>query len=148
MSGSATPALIGIVVGIISTLITIFLTPRVQFYFWRRQRLSEIRLAAINEINNLAADFLTNYISNTKYHPADQFFASFMAASANIEALFSEKAFVLFKGLEVMIGPNLGPGKGSVDAFVKARDIALRALYQEAIGQKSKHLIASLNRKV
>ena len=147
MSTTAIPALIGVFVGIISTLITIFLTPRVQFYFWRRQRLSEIRVAAIDGMNNLAADFLTNYISNSQYRPTDQFFASFMAASANIQALFSEHTFDLFKGLEVMVGAHLGPAKGSVDAFIKARDGALRALYQEAIGQTSKHLIASLNRK-
>jgi len=143
MSGSATPALIGIVVGIISTLVTIFLTPRIQFYFWGRQRLSEIRLAAIAEINNLLADFLTNYINDSNYHPADQFFASFMAASANIKALFSEKAFGVFKELEVMIGPNLGPAKGAVDVVVSARDAALRALYQEAIGHQPKQTVGS-----
>lgn len=143
MSGSATPALIGILVGIISTLVTIFLTPRIQFYFWGRQRLSEIRLAAIAEINNLVADFLTNYISNPKYHPADQFFASLMAASANIEALFSKKAFGIFKELEIMISPNLGPANGAVDAVVRARDAALRALYQEAIGHQPKQTVGS-----
>jgi len=146
MSDSTTPALIGIVLGIISTLITIFLTPRIQFYFWGRQRLSEIRLAAIAELNKLVADFLTNYMKNPKYQPADQFFAAFMVASANIEALFSRKVFVIFKELEVMIGPNLGPAKGAVDEVVRARDKALQALYKEVIGHQPKQTVQQSKR--
>ena len=134
MPGSVVPSLVGITVGVISTLITIFLTPRIQFYFWGRQRLSEIRLAAIAEVNGLLSDFLTSYMRDSKFQPANQFFASFMTASANIKALFSESSFRVFKDFEVFIGPNLGPAKGAVDVVVEARDAALRELYKEAIG--------------
>jgi hypothetical protein len=138
MSDSITPALIGVIVGIISTLLTIFLTPHIQHYFWVYQRLSDIRLAVIKELNNLAAEFLNNYLNDPKYRPTDQFFKSFMVVTANIKALFSQKAFDCFKEFEVIIGPGLGPSKGSIEAFIRARDTALRALYDEAIGKVGK----------
>jgi hypothetical protein len=134
MSSSIVSSIVGIFVGIIGTLLTIFLTPRLQHHFWGKQRLSEIRLNAIKDMNSLLADFLTHYIDNSKFRPNNDFFASFMAASANIEALFSRKTFGVFKELEVMVGPNLGPAKGAVDKVVQARDRALHALYEEAIG--------------
>jgi len=138
MSDSITPALIGVIVGIISTLLTIFLTPRIQHYFWVYQRLSDMRLPVIKEFNNLAAEFLNNYLNDLKYHPTDQFFKSFMVVTANIKALFSQKAFDCFKEFEVMIGPDLGPSKGSTESFIRARDTVLRALYNEAIGKIGK----------
>jgi hypothetical protein len=134
MSGSVVPSLVGVVVGVVSTLVTIFLTPRLQFYFWGKQHLGENRLDAIKDMNSLLADFLTQYIKNQEQTPSDNFFKSFMAASANIEALFSKKTFKVFKELEVMIGPKLGPAKGAVDIVIEARDKALRTLYREAIG--------------
>jgi hypothetical protein len=138
MSSLVTPGLVGFAVGILSTLITIFLTPWIQFRFWGRQRLSEVRLATIAEANSLLSDFMTHYMANSGFRPSEQFFASFMAASANIKALFSENAFRAFKNLEVFVGPNLGPAKGAVDAVIEARDVALRALYGEAIGRQPK----------
>lgn len=107
MSNSIIPAVIWVIVGIISTLLAIFLTPRIQHYFWVYQRLSDIRLAVIRELNNLAVEFLNNYLDAHKYHPTDQFFKSFMAMSASIKALFSKKTFDCFKEFELMIGPNL-----------------------------------------
>lgn len=138
MSNSIIPAVIGVIVGIISTLLTIFLTPRIQHYFWVYQRLSDIRLAVIRELNNLAAEFLNNYLNDHKYHPTDQFFKSFMAMGASIKALFSQKTFDCFKEFELMIGPNFGPNKSSTEAFIKSRDTALRTLYDEAIGKIGK----------
>jgi len=133
MSDFITPALIGV----ISTLLTLFLTPRIQHYFWGYQRMSELRLAAYKELNSLAAEFFNNYINNPEYRPTEQFFKSLMVLTADIKVLFSQKAFDRFKEFEIMIGPNLGPaGKGSFEAFIKARDAALRALYAEAVVAK------------
>ena len=57
--------------------------------------------------------------------------------TAELKVLFSQRAFDRFKELEVMIGPNLGPtGKGNVEAFITARDAALRALYSEAMAPR------------
>lgn len=133
MSGFIIPALIGI----ISTLLTLFLTPRIQHYFWGYQRMSELRLAAYKQLNGLAAEFLCNYGNNPQYRPTEQFFRSLMILSADIKVLFSQKAFDKFKEFEIMIGPNLGPtGKGSFEAFIRARDAALRALCAEAVVAK------------
>jgi hypothetical protein len=133
MSSSVMPSIVGIFVGIIGTILTIFLTPRLQHRFWGKQRLSEIRLDAIKDMNSLLADFLTHYIDNPSFRPNIDFFTSLMEANANIEALFSAKTFGVFKELEVMVGPNLGPAKGAVDQFIEARNRALHALYWEAI---------------
>lgn len=137
MSDFITPTLIGTLIGITSTLLTLFLTPRVQHRFWGYQRLSEIRLAVLKEMNRLAAEFLNNHIKDPQYRPTDQFFKALMITSANINVLYSHTAFKCFKEFEAMIGPNLGPtGNGSVEAFIKARDAALRALYNEVIAPK------------
>jgi hypothetical protein len=130
-------AIISVLIGVSSTLLTIFLTPRLQHYFWGYQRMGELRLAALREVNNLAAEFLFNYIKDSNYHPTDQFFMSWMITTTSIKALFSQTAFDRFKELDNMIGPGLGPtGKGSTEAFIKARDAGLRALYDEAVAAK------------
>lgn len=126
-------AIISVLIGVVSTLLTIFLTPSLQHYFWGYQRLSEIRLAVVKEVNDLSAEFLNNYLNNNRYRPTDVFFRSLMVVTANITALFSQKALDRFKEVQVMI-PNLGPdGKGTPEAFIKVRDAALRALYDEAV---------------
>jgi hypothetical protein len=133
MSDIVTPALIGV----ISTLLTLVLTPRIQHYFWGYQRMSELRLATLKEVNDLAAEFLNNYLKDLQYRPTEQFFRSLMVTTANVKILFSKEAFDRFKEFEVMIGPNLGPtAKGSMEAFIKARDMALRALYAEVVTAK------------
>jgi hypothetical protein len=133
MSSVIVPALIGIA----SALLTLLLTPRIQHYFWGYQRMSELRLAVYKELNGLAAEFLTNYGSNPNYRPTDEFFKALMVLTANIKTMFSEKAFNTFKEFEIMIGPNLGPtGRGSFEAYIRARDRALDALYREAVVAK------------
>ena len=135
---NTTALLIGMIGSIMGSLVTIFLTPRLQHYFWGYQRLGEIRLSAINELNSLAAEFLNEYMKNPNptFRPDDAFFRRLMVASANMKVLFSEEAYRAFKGFEVMFGPNLGLAKGAVDVFVDARDKALTALYKEAVRAK------------
>ena len=101
--------------------------------------MGELRLAALKEVNNLAAEFLFNYIKDSNYHPIDQFFISWMITTTSIKALFSQTAIDRFMELDVMIGLGLGPAKGSTEAFIKARDAALRALYDEAVAAKWFH---------
>ncbi len=129
-SSIITPALIGIV----STLITLVLTPRLHHHFWGYQRMSELRLGVFKQVNDLAAEFLNNYLNDQEYRPSDDFFRVMLVATANVKILFSQRAVDRFKQVEPMIGPNLGPtGRGSVDAFVETLDAALRALYSEAV---------------
>jgi len=127
-----TPTLIGI----ISSLVTVILTPRLQHYFWGYQRLSELRLSALREANDLTAEFLNNHIVNPGFQPSPSFFKTLTVLTANIRVLFSKKSFTSFKALEVMIGPNLGPSGGSVDEFIKKREALIRSLYKEAVVAK------------
>jgi hypothetical protein len=46
------------VCGILGTLLTIFVTPCLQHYFWKRQKREEIRFTIVNEVNRLAAQFM------------------------------------------------------------------------------------------
>jgi hypothetical protein len=132
MSEFITPALIGL----FSTLVTLFLTPRLQHYFWGYQRLSELRLSILREINDLTADFLNNYMNNSSYQPLPSFFKTLTVLAANIRVLYSAQSFTHFKALEIMIGPNLGPSGGSVEQFIEKRELLLKALYKEAVVAK------------
>ena len=57
-SGLFTPALIGAA----GSLLAILLTPRLQHWFWKRQRRAELLSATLNEFNLLAAEFLSLYV--------------------------------------------------------------------------------------
>ena len=50
MSDPQLTTLISAVSAISATLITIFLTPKLQHYFWKHQRRAELRLDVINEV--------------------------------------------------------------------------------------------------
>jgi len=133
-----TIALVSAGSSVMASLLTIWLTPRLQHYFWKRQRLDDLRLDAINEFNRLAAEFLFEYSSAPQtYKPSAEWFKTFLALISNIKARFSEKAFSAFKTMEVLIGPGtpgLGPeGNKTISDFVEARDAALRALYAEVV---------------
>lgn len=133
----AIAALMGVVVGILGSYGGIVLTNRLQVGRERKARVSEYRLTVFKEVNDLAAEFLNNYLKDpSQYRMTDQFYRALMVTAANIKVSFSQKAFDSFKEFEVMIGPNLGPGKGSTEAFIKARDVALCALYDEAVATK------------
>lgn len=77
---------------IIASLLTIFLVPRLQHHFWKYQRREELRLAAIDEVNRLAAEFITGYIgakgTGQNFRPDIKFFQSLQAATAQVRVLF------------------------------------------------------------
>src|SRR6266851_2953452 len=113
---------------ILGSLLTIWLTPRLQHHLWKRQRRDDLRLAAINEFNRLTSDFVTEYIAApATYKPSLDWHKAFSALSANINALFTFEGFAAFKNVEVMVGPGtpgLGP-LGNATNFVDSRDAAL-----------------------
>lgn len=133
----------GFLNGFAGALLAILLTPLLQHYFWSFQRLSELRFNATNEVNKLMAGYLTNCISESMkrhaYDPDKEFYQSLMVVEAQIQTLFSAKAYTAFKELEKMIGshsteagfPQFGPSKMTVDDCVRAKEIMLRALYKE-----------------
>lgn len=98
------------------------------------ERLTELRLAVIDELNELTAEYITKYIENPEeYRPTTEFFQRVLMATDRIRNIFSGAAFDAFKRMEVMIGPNLGPtGEGAVHRFIEARNAALAVLYREA----------------
>lgn len=116
---------------IIATLLTLFLTSRLQHYFWKSQRREELRLAAIKEINRLTAEFIANSTADSAFTPSQEFLQALHAASADLRALFSSRAWRAFREMEIMIAPNLGGGDHTVADLIAARDRALRVLYQE-----------------
>lgn len=118
-----------------SSLLTIYLT---HYHFWKYQRRGELRLKAIDELNQQMGEFITAYMEAESKKDEDfrldnKFFESFQVTTAKIKALFPAPSFDTFKKLEVMIGPNLGPEpkQQTVDDFIQARDEVLRSLYVE-----------------
>jgi hypothetical protein len=100
-------------------------------------RLAELRLSVIEELNDLTAFYITKYTENHQFRPDVAFFQQMLMTTDRIRHLFSTAAFDAFKRVEIMIGPNLGPvGQGAIHRFIEARNEALGALYQEVgIGQ-------------
>jgi len=79
-----------IITGILAALLTIFLTPRLQHYFWKRQRRSEFLISIINVMNRLIAEFITEHAANQsdpQWKPQPEFFKSWNATSAQLKAL-------------------------------------------------------------
>ena len=120
-------------VAISSSLLTIFLTPRLQHHFWKYQRCDELRLEAINEFNRLTNEFLAAQNFGRPIHDPERWFAAMNTAAARVEVLFSDHASLAIKAVDNMIKPGVRlQGEGAED-FVKVRDAALRALYREVI---------------
>ncbi len=121
-------------VGIVGSLITLFLAPLIQNYFWHYQRRSEIQLRAIDQLNHFASEFMNSTIQIQNAPISAQLFQNLSVVDAQIMALFSDESYQRFKELEVMVGPNMGGHP--VHEFVEARDRALRVLYDEVIRPK------------
>ncbi len=72
---------------VLATLLTIFLTPRLQHHFWKYQRRAELRLSVISEINKLLAEFITDHIEamncGQDFRPDKEFFWALQAGPPN-----------------------------------------------------------------
>ncbi len=77
-------------------LISVLLTPKLQHYFWKHQRRVEVRLATINELNELASQFLYG-VTAGPYTPPAEFHRSMQVTLAKLKFWFSEGAFRVFK---------------------------------------------------
>jgi len=96
-------------------------------------RLAELRLAVIDELNDLTASYIVAYMENAQFRPSVDFFKRLLMLTDRLRNLFSQAAFDAFKQVDAMIGPNLGPtGEGAVHKFIEARNAALAILYREA----------------
>lgn len=77
-------------VGIAGALITVFLAPAIQNYFWRDQRRSEIQLKAIEQLNNFASQFVNSVIQIRQVVINPEMFENLSIVDAQIKALFSQ----------------------------------------------------------
>ncbi len=133
-----------VITGVAATLLTIYLTPKVQHHFWKLQRLAELRFATAKEVKRLLAEYLAGYISrdtevDPSWKPSRVFFISLHAVMTDLRMFFSDKAWNAFKGVEVLLTATGGlghPGDRKTDQdFIDARDKAMRTFYEE-IGLK------------
>lgn len=129
------PALIGFLAGVLVTLLTIFLTPLLQHYFWIGRQREEVRLKTIEEINALLSGYITEHIHaehrGERYDPPVSFFHSLRVAEVKLRVLFSEGTVAAYTRAQVMVSHGgLGPG-GTVEGFAAAHEDALRAMYRE-----------------
>ena len=88
----------------------------------------------------MTAQFIQQWIAangaKQEYHPASEWYEDFSSAEAAVKALFAADTYRMFKNLENRIEPNLGTIDSpypNVNAFIKARDAAVKALYREVI---------------
>jgi len=122
------------------SLLAIFATPALQHNFWKRQRRAELKLKTAETINTLTSQFIQQWIAangtKQKYRPTLEWYESFSAVDAAVKALFTVETYGVFKLVETKIGPDLGTFDSpypNVNAFIEARDAAVKALYSEVI---------------
>jgi hypothetical protein len=104
----------------------------------RRASKAELQLKAIDTINTLTSQLVTNFTDDDKHVPSNEWFSSFSAASSMVKALFDEERYAKFKSLEILVGPGLSSEEiGATFAvwkFVEAKNAAVKAMYDQVIG--------------
>jgi hypothetical protein len=92
--------LIPAVTAFLAALLAIFLAPRFQHYFWKRQKREEIRLGIATEVNRPAAEFKTSYLFKDEVENitdrARSFFQAWISISGQIKDLFSPSTYHAF----------------------------------------------------
>jgi hypothetical protein len=136
---SATPFLVGAIVGIMSALLTILITPNLQHYFWRRQRHAEWQFAMIEELNMLIAAMeprLAGLVSGVMGQEERQTYQEMVGLLANIRALFfplaSERCQALHQAIRAGWSATDPELRGRMRQHIQEiHQDALRALYQD-----------------
>jgi hypothetical protein len=126
--------ILSLLTGAIGSLLTIFLTPRLQHYFWKRQRLGDLQISAAHEIEQITSEFLHNCRVGT-----NGWFPDELEKTAEVNSLFDRPAREKLSNLERLLsrGGSSGPGmlgpKGEYTTldFIGLRDEALREIYNE-----------------
>lgn len=137
--------LISLLTGATGALISIFLTPWVQHFFWKLGRREEIRFAAITEINGLWSAFLQHVILKEQKQDSSldgEFFTRLDAAATQIRSLFPPDSLGDFEKVYGTIDHGLRPGV-AIHEFAKTRQDALQQLY-ESIGITRRGVVESL----
>jgi hypothetical protein len=138
-----TAVLVGLGSGFIGTLLTIFLTPKLQHKFWTRQQRFELCLAHIKVLQEATARMLVQLLEQREnYRVADETQQKIWLSLQNERGnLFSDKAlwaFSFFEDLMVELYDPVVPGFKSesdfdefLDSFLNARDVAFKGLYRD-----------------
>jgi hypothetical protein len=136
------PSVIAFFSGVAAALLTIFLNPRFQHYFWKRQKREELRLAVVKEVNRLSAEFRVHYLykDQIEYTPEQSvtFSQAWVAVDGQVEDLFSESTYESFKRMQEYVGlVHVYRNQELMDRLPRLRDFdrirkgALQALYRE-----------------
>ena len=130
-----TVAIISAGSAIVGSLLTIFLTPRTQHYFWTRQKLAERRLAVADEINRLASELVTDVTEGLRtqetFFPSVEFFKSWTPVDRQFRVFFSGRTRGAYFAMENMMTRDTGIHRQEVDLFYPRQLEALTALYRE-----------------
>jgi hypothetical protein len=132
------------ILGFGSAVLAIFLTPRFQHNFWKRQRRAELRLKTADEVNEIAANFYMVYTRTESYELTEPFITQILVVRGKVKVLFSNEAFKRFRSMEILIASTgsrargLGAeGKVHDSEILERADEAVRTLYEEAIGTEN-----------
>jgi hypothetical protein len=134
--------LIPAVTAFLGALLAIFLTPRFQHYFWKRQKREELRLAVVAEANKLAAQFKSHYLFSdqieSNLEQALTFHQSWMCVEGQVNDLFDISTYQTFKEMyDFAVTVPLHSKQEILDRvarvteFDRRRQEAMEALYKE-----------------
>jgi hypothetical protein len=140
VGGSTVTAIISAFVGIASALLTIFLTPNLQHYFWKRQRQAERQFAVIDEVSKLGSEYRF-LLWRAKDGPLDisdreeHLLITLHATAVTIQALFSaagaEEFRRFLRTFEVVRASPERQDPQQVALIVQAHSNLLITLYKE-----------------
>jgi hypothetical protein len=136
------PALITFCGAFLGSMLAIFLTPRLQHRFWKRQKREEIRLGIVTDVNRLAAEFNTNYLFKDHVEITPErtltFYQSWLSVTGQVKDLFSPSTYQTFERMytHVITAPLFSTQEMKdriprITEFDRVREAAMRALYEE-----------------
>ena len=136
-----TISIVAALAAIVGSMLTIFLSPRLQHHFWKHQRRDELRLAAIGEFNRLTNVYVAACLVTSESRPVmSEWLRDFNIAGSTIRALFPDRAYQAARKVGDMITPyatwDAESGqerKRRADRFADECQAALAALYREVV---------------
>jgi hypothetical protein len=140
----------GFISGIASTLLTIFLSPRLQHHFWKLQRADELRLAAISDYNRLTQEYLAACVAHPEIdRPVEEWLRDLNVAASTIRVLFSDAVYQSARAISERIRPYSEwvplPRQERLRRANELSDLChgtLGALYRELLGKSGSPLNA------
>ncbi len=131
--------IVAVLTGLLASVVTTLMTPRLQHFFWKKQKLAELQFATIKEAKSLLAEYLAGHIAKVwgempDWKPTGAFWKQWQSLILDLQTLFSTRAWKVFKEAEKMMNASgtLGlQGGKTVDQFMAACNRAVVTLYKE-----------------